>query len=73
MSKHRHERFQPGWVVMRIDEYPSLPDLPPEEKVYVKEVWLTQQDAEQEADRLNALAADKNCRYVVRYTRLARE
>ena len=74
MSKHRYERFRPAWAVVRIDDYLDL-DIAPEEKVYVKEVWLAEEDAAAEAARLNALAADKGSRsrYVIHYTRVARE
>jgi hypothetical protein len=73
VSKHRHERFRPAWAVVRIEEYLTHLELPPEDQVYVKEVWLTQEEAASEAARLNALASDKGSRYVVHYTRLARE
>lgn len=72
MGKHRHERFRPAWAVVRIDDYLDL-DLAAEEKVYVKEVWLTENEAEAETARLNALASNKSSRYVVQYTRLARD
>ena len=73
MSKHRHERFRPAWAVVRIDDFLDHLELPPEDQVYVKEVWLTEEEAASEAARLNALVADKRSRYVVHYTRLARE
>jgi hypothetical protein len=72
VSKHRHERFRPAWAVVRIDDYLDL-DIAPEDKVYVKEIWLTEEEAAAEAARLNALSTDKSSRYVVHYTRLARE
>jgi hypothetical protein len=73
VSKHRHERFRPAWAVVRIDDFLDHLELPPEDQVYVKEVWLTEEEAASEAARLNALVADKGSRYVVHYTRLARE
>ena len=72
VSKHRNERFRPAWAVVRIDDYLHL-EIAPEERVYVNEVWLTEAEAASEAARLNALAVDKGSRYVVHYTRLARE
>jgi len=72
VSKHRHERFRPAWAVVRIDDYRDI-DIAPEEKVYIKEVWLTRDEAAAEAARLNGLAENKGARYVVHYTRLARE
>jgi hypothetical protein len=73
VSKHRHERFRPAWAVVRIDDYLAGREIAPEDSVYIKEVWLTADEAAAEAARLNDLAADKGSRYVVQYTRLARE
>ena len=73
MSKHRHERFRPAWAVVRIDDYLADLNIAPEDKVYVKEVWLTEDEAAAEAARLNDIVADKRSRDVVQYTRLARE
>jgi hypothetical protein len=65
--------FRPAWAVVRIDEYLAGLDIAPEDRVYIKAVWLTRDEAAAEAARLNDLAADKRSRYVVQYTRLARE
>ena len=72
MGKHRHERFRPAFVVFRIDEYHS-PGIPSEQLITAKEAYLTVEEAESEALRLNALNRDKSCRYFVQYTRLERD
>jgi hypothetical protein len=54
---------------VRLDEHQS-PDASLEARFYVKKVMLTEQAAEEEVARLNALNSDKGCRYVVHVTRL---
>ena len=44
-----------------------------EEKITIKEVWLTEDDAQAEAARLNALRKGDGSRYLLRYTRVAHE
>ena len=72
MSKHRHERFRPVWAALRVDDYLDS-GLAAEEKVTVKEVWLTEDEADAAVARLNALREDDGSRYLVRYARVARE
>jgi hypothetical protein len=61
VGKHRHERFRPGYAVVRIDDY-DIPDVPKDELITVKEVWSSQEQADAEVARLNAINADKSCR-----------
>ena len=77
MAKHRHERFREAWAVVRIDDY-DVPGSPKENDVYVKEVWLTREQAEREVDRLNELwrrdhPDSDRTKYFAEYTRLERE
>jgi hypothetical protein len=74
MSKHRSERFREAWAVVRIDNY-DVPGSPKEQDVTVKEVWRTQEQAEREVERLNALwrerhPEDDSARYSAQHTRL---
>jgi hypothetical protein len=57
MGKHRHERFRDAYAVVRIDGFTT--QAPQAESVVtVKEVWLSQEQADREVERLNALVAD---------------
>jgi hypothetical protein len=71
-GKHRNERFRPGYAVVRIDEY-DIPGIPKDQLITVKEVWLSQEQADAEVARLNAVNADKSCRYLAYYARVERE
>lgn len=54
---------------MRFDRF--LPDDADEqERVTVKEIVWTQQEAEREVERLNALNAEKDCVYAWQHTRV---
>ncbi len=57
---------------MRIDEFHG-PGSPKDEVIRVKEVWLSQEQADAEAARLNAINGDKGCRYVTYYAKVKRE
>jgi hypothetical protein len=77
MSKQRSDRFQEAWAVVRIDNY-DVPGSPKESDIVVKEVWLTEQQADREVGRLNALWAERHpdndsTKYFAQYTRLERE
>ena len=63
-AKHRHV-----FAVIRLDDFHSA-EAPLEDRFSVTEVFFTDEAAEQEASRLNALNSGKDCRYVVRITRL---
>jgi hypothetical protein len=57
------------FAVVRLDNF--LSDVaPPANAVTVKEVVLTQQEAENEVQRLNAVNSGKNCLYFWQMTRL---
>ena len=71
MAKHRNERFRPGFAVVRIDGY-DVPGIPKEQLVTVKEVWSTQEQADAEVARLNALHADETIRYFTQYAKVER-
>lgn len=71
-GKHRHERFRPGYAVVRIDEY-DIPGIPKDHLVTVKEVWLSQEQADAEVERLNTVNADKSCRYLTYHVKVERE
>jgi hypothetical protein len=62
VGKHRHERFRPGWAVLRIDEY-DIPGIPKDQLVTVKEVWLSEEQADAEVARLNEINGDKSTHY----------
>jgi hypothetical protein len=62
--KHRHV-----FAVIRLDEFHS-PSAPLEDRFYLKKVMLTEEAAEQEAARLNALSGHKKCRYTVHIAQL---
>lgn len=64
-----HAKYPHVFTVIRLDDLDS-PDAPLEDRFYVKKVMLTEQAAEQEAARLNALNSDKNCRYFVHIAQL---
>jgi hypothetical protein len=72
VGKHRHERFRPGYAVVRIDEY-DIPGIPKDQLITVKEVWSSQEQADAEVARLNAINADKSCRYFTFYAKVERE
>jgi hypothetical protein len=72
VGKHRHERFRPGYAVVRIDEY-DIPGIPEDGLITVKEAWSSKEQADAEVARLNAINADKSCRYFAFYTRAERE
>lgn len=72
MGKHRNERFRPGYAVFRIDEY-DIAGIPKEQLVTIKEVWSSQEQAEAEVARLNAIKADKGCRYFALQPKVERE
>jgi len=71
-GKHRNERFRPGYAVVRIDEY-DIPGIPKDQLITVKEVWLSQEQADAEVARLNAVNAEKSCRYLTYYAKVERE
>lgn len=58
-----------AFAVLRFDRF--LPDDADEqERVTVKEIVWTQQEAEREVERLNALNAEKDCVYAWQHTRV---
>jgi hypothetical protein len=63
-----HAKYRYVFAVIRLDDFHS-PDAPLEHRFHVK-VMLTEDAAEQEAARLNALNSEKNCRYVVHIAQL---
>jgi hypothetical protein len=73
MGKHRQERFRDAYAVVRIDGFHD-PGAPDQFVVTVKEVWLSQEQADREVERLNALVrerhGDDSIRYFAQYTRL---
>jgi hypothetical protein len=69
MSKHRHERFRPGFAVVRLDEH-HIAGTPREELVYIKEVLLSEDAVVAEVARLNALNGDKGSLYFWQYTQV---
>ena len=72
MGKHRHEHFRPGWAVLRIDGYDS-PGIPKEQHVTVKEIWLSEEQADAEVARLNEINGDKSYRYFSFWVKVERE
>ena len=61
-----HEARDHVWAVVRLDPIQTEP----EHQFTVKEVVWSAALAEAEAERLNRLNADKDCRYFVQATRL---
>src|SRR5205809_523724 len=67
-AKHDHV-----FAILRLDRA-AVPDvLPDKDLITVKKVVWTQEVAEREVRRLNALNADKGCVYYWQLTRLERE
>jgi hypothetical protein len=64
-----HKKYRHVFAVIRLDDVHS-PDAPLEDRFYLKKVMLTEEAAEHEVARLNALNSDKNCRYVVHIAQL---
>jgi hypothetical protein len=69
-GKNRHKQFGPAFAVVRYDAYLEPVVIEPERLVTVKEVFLTSEEAEAEAERLNALQRDRGVRYFAQSTRL---
>lgn len=63
-AKYRHV-----FAVIRLDDFRAA-TAPLEDSFSATKVFLTEEAAEQEASRLNALNSDKDCRYVIQVTRL---
>ncbi len=57
------------FAVVRLDDYQSA-NATLQDRVSVTKVCLSEEAAEQEVSRLNALNSDKDCRYIVQITRL---
>lgn len=57
---------------MRIDEF-DIPGIPKDQLITVKEIWLSQEQADAEVARLNAINADKSCRHLTHYAKVERE
>jgi hypothetical protein len=72
VSRQRHERFRHAYAVVRIDEYLGT-EIPREDLITVKAVWLEREQAERDAARLNALSAAKGTHYFVQHTRVERD
>jgi hypothetical protein len=72
VGRHRHERFRPGWAVVRIDEY-DIAGIPKDQLVTVKEIWLSEEQADAEVARLNEINGDKSHRYFSYYVKVERE
>jgi hypothetical protein len=72
-GKNRHKQFRPAFAVVRFDGF-HAPDTEPEYLFTVKEVFLAEEEAQAEVDRLNAARAerggDERVRYFSQYTRL---
>ena len=77
---HGHTRWVPRewtpnakyshvFVVIRLDDFHDA-DAALESRFHVNKVLLTEEAAEREAARLNAVNSDKDCRYVVHVARL---
>jgi hypothetical protein len=62
VGTYRHEGFRSGYVVIRVDDY-DLPGLPKEKLIAVKELWWSEEKANAEVARLNALNRPKGARY----------
>ena len=62
---------EPGYAIVRIDEFQS-DDVSPEHKITVKRIVWSQEVAEAEVERLNSLNQEKGCRYFWQYTRVDR-
>lgn len=75
-GKSRYERFRPAFAVVRFDGYQD-PGSSPHVLFTVKEVLLSQEEAEAEVARLSAAHAerggDPRVVYFAQYTRLTRE
>lgn len=64
-----HKKYPHVFALIRIDDFPHLREAPLEDRFYVKKVFLTEEAADEEAARLNALNSDRGCRYVVHIAR----
>jgi hypothetical protein len=62
-------KFRHVFAVIRLDEFHAA-STEVEHRFAVTKVMLTEEAAEEEIARLNALNEDKGCRYVVHVTRL---
>jgi hypothetical protein len=62
VGTYRHEGFRSGYVVIRVDDY-DLPGIPKEKLIAVKELWWSEEKANAEVARLNALNRPKGARY----------
>ena len=65
-----HRPSQPVWVVRRADLFLDPSDTPLEFRVTAKEVGRSQELAEREVERLNALRDDPSIRYLCQMSRL---
>jgi hypothetical protein len=63
--------FEAAFAVLRLDAHQQPLSDDPTEWITVKEIVWTEKAALEEVERLNALNADKACRYFWRYTRAA--
>lgn len=68
MTETPNARYPHLWVVARVDDY--LADAATEVKMSLVSAYADASAADAEAERLNALNGDKDCRYVVLMTRL---
>jgi hypothetical protein len=64
-----HRKYRHVFAVIRLDDFHSS-DAALEDRFYVKKVMLTEEAAQEEAARLNAVNSDKDCRYVVHIAQL---
>jgi hypothetical protein len=75
-GKTRHKRFRAAFAVVRYDGFHGA-GTEPEYLFTVKEVLLTEDEADAEVDRLNAQRAarggDPRVRYFAQHTRLKRD
>lgn len=62
-------KFSPAYAIVRIDDFHG-PNTIPEDKIMVKEIVFSEEEAEAEVTRLRALNGAKGCRYFWQYTRL---
>ena len=64
-------RFDHAWAVVRLDAFSREESRP--ELVTVVRVFWTLEKATEEAERLNAVNEDKDCRYFATVTRVERK
>lgn len=65
------EAYRPGFAIVRVDLFFDH-DVAPRDRITVKKVIASREEAEREVTRLNALQRDKGCVYFWQATRVQR-